>query len=88
MKKHNLRLLKILKSGPESVLGRFGLQIWILREKLCRMMGSDLFFINFWKFGYPAIWLSGILSSNFHKIDIWAHNCPPKVGSGGCGLKS
>ena len=40
--------------GPGSVLGRFGLQIRILREKLCRMMGSDLFFINFWKFGYPA----------------------------------
>ena len=42
------------KSGPGSVLGRFGLQIRILREKLCRMMGSDLFFINFRKFGYPA----------------------------------
>ena len=33
--------------SPGSVLGRFGLQIRILREKLCRMMGSDLFFINF-----------------------------------------
>ena len=44
-----------IKWGSGSVLGRFGLQIRILREKLCRMMGSDLFFfINFWKFGYPA----------------------------------
>ena len=81
-------LRKYKKWGPGSVLGRVGLQIRILREKLRRMMGSDLFFINFWKFGYLAIWLSGILSSNFHKIDIWAHNYPPKVGSGGCGLKS
>ena len=44
------------KSGPGLVLGRFGLQIRILREKLCRMMGSDMFFYQFLK-----IWLSGNL---------------------------
>ena len=43
----NKRKLKYKKWGSGSVLGRFGLQIRILREKLRRMMGSDLFFINF-----------------------------------------
>ena len=32
------------ETGPGSVLGRFGLQIRILREKLHRVRGSDQFF--------------------------------------------
>ena len=43
----NFLAIKYKKLGPGSVLSRFRLQIRILREKLCRMMGSDLFFINF-----------------------------------------
>ena len=54
----NLRKIKFLKhlskSGPGLVLGRFGLQIRILHEKLYRVIGSDQFFMNFWKSGLPA----------------------------------
>ena len=35
--------------GPGSILGRFGLQIRILREKLYIAIGSDQFFVDFWK---------------------------------------
>ena len=40
-----------------SVLGRFGLQIRILREKLYRVIVSDKFFMSFlkiWTPGWPA----------------------------------
>ena len=43
------------KSGPWLVLGRFGLQIRILREKLYRVMGSDQFFINLWNSNFVSI---------------------------------
>ena len=42
------------KSGPGSVLVRFGLQNRFLHEKLYRLIGSDQFFMNFWKSGLLA----------------------------------
>ena len=54
-------------------MGRFGLQIRILREKLRRMMGSDLFLSIFenlviWQFGYPAFYQAISIKSTFEPI--------------------